>query len=198
MSDTMQPNMQKYPLTEEQMDALLNRARMGVISTIGEDGYPYGTPVNFVVMDGRIFFHGRKVGEKVSNLKRDPRCCFTVVEEKGFERCDDGACNTTSLYESVIIRGKVQIIEDDDMKMRILRATVDKLTPERKEDAIEEKGQADPREERGRHRREEGPAHRDLRDRPRIQDRQVPLRRTRAQNLPVKHKEVGPQGPLHR
>ena len=60
----MQPNMQKYPLTEEQMDALLDRARMGVISTIGEDGYPYGTPVNFVVMDGRIFFHGRKVGEK--------------------------------------------------------------------------------------------------------------------------------------
>ena len=47
----MQPNMQKYPLTEEQMDALLDRARMGVISTIGEDGYPYGTPVNFVVMD---------------------------------------------------------------------------------------------------------------------------------------------------
>ena len=135
----MQPNMQKYPLTEEQMDALLDRARMGVISTIGEDGYPYGTPVNFVVMDGRIFFHGRKVGEKVSNLKRDPRCCFTVVEEKGFERCDDGACNTTSLYESVIIRGKVQIIDDDDLKMRILRATVDKLTPERKMDEIDAK-----------------------------------------------------------
>ena len=100
----MQPNMQKYPLSEEQMDALMERARYGVISTVGEDGYPYGTPVNFVVLDGRIFFHGRKVGEKVSNLKRDPRCCFTVVEEQGFERCDDGACNTTSLYECVIIR----------------------------------------------------------------------------------------------
>ena len=135
----MQPNMQKYPLTEEQIDALLNRAKMGVISTIGEDGCPYGTPVNFVVMDGRIFFHGRKVGEKVSNLKRDPRCCFTVVEENGFERCGDGACNTTSLYESVIIRGKVQIIDDDELKMRILRATVDKLTPERKMDEIDAK-----------------------------------------------------------
>lgn len=135
----MQPNMQKYPLTEEQMDALLDRARMGVISTIGEDGYPYGTPVNFVVMDGRIFFHGRKVGEKISNLKRDPRCCFTVVDEKGFERCGDGACDTTSLYESVIIRGKVSIIDDDDLKMRILRATVDKLTPERRMDEIDAK-----------------------------------------------------------
>ena len=135
----MQPNMQKYPLSEEQMDALMERARYGVISTIGEDGYPYGTPVNFVVLDGRIFFHGRKVGEKVSNLKKDPRCCFTVVEEQGFERCDDGACNTTSLYECVIIRGKVRTIEDDAEKMRILRATVDKLTPERKTDEIDAK-----------------------------------------------------------
>ena len=135
----MQPNMQKYPLSEEQMDALMERARYGVISTIGEDGYPYGTPVNFVVLDGRIFFHGRKVGEKVSNLKRDPRCGFTVVEEQGFERCDDGACNTTSLYECVIIRGKVRTIEDDAEKMRILRATVDKLTPERKADEIDAK-----------------------------------------------------------
>ena len=135
----MQPNMQKYPLSEEQMDALMERARYGVISTIGEDGYPYGTPVNFVVLDGRIVFHGRTVGEKVSNLKRDPRCCFTVVEEQGFERCDDGACNTTSLYECVIIRGKVRTIEDDAEKMRILRATVDKLTPERKADEIDAK-----------------------------------------------------------
>ncbi len=135
----MQPNMQKYPLSEEQMDALLERARYGVISTVGEDGYPYGTPVNFVVLDGRIFFHGRKVGEKVSNLKRDPRCCFTVVEEQGFERCGNGACDTTSLYECVIIRGKVRTIEDDAEKMRILRATVDKLTPERKADEIDAK-----------------------------------------------------------
>ena len=142
-------------------------------------GYPYGTPVNFVVMDGRIFFHGRKVGEKVSNLKRDPRCCFTVVEEKGFERCDDGACNTTSLYESVIIRGKVQIIDDDDLKMRILRATVG------------DRRQAHSRKEDGRDRCQEGPTHRHLRDRPRVQDRQVPLRRTRAQDLPVKPEQRG-------
>ncbi len=42
--------MQKFPLTEEPMDALLQKARMGVISTVGEDGYHYGTPVNFVFM----------------------------------------------------------------------------------------------------------------------------------------------------
>lgn len=133
----MQPNMQKYPLSGEEMEALLDRARSGVLSTIGEDGFPYGTPINFVRMDGRIFFHGRKVGEKVSNLKRDPRCCLTVLDEHGFERCGDGACDTTTLYESVIIRGKVAVIDDVELKTRILRATVDKLTPERRTDEID-------------------------------------------------------------
>ncbi len=135
----MQPNMQKYQLSKQEMETLLDKATYGVISTIGEDGYPYGTPINFVRMDGRIFFHGRKIGEKVSNLKRDPKCCLTVVDEQGFERCGDGACDTTTLYESVIIRGKVEIIDDVELKTKILRATVDKLTPERKADEIDAK-----------------------------------------------------------
>lgn len=131
--------MMKHPLETDEMLALLDRTGYAVISTTGADGYPYGTPVNFARLDGRIFFHGRKVGEKASNLERDPRCCMTVVEENGFERCDDGACDTTTLYESVIIRGKVRTVDDDAEKMRILRAIVDKLTPERRNDAIDER-----------------------------------------------------------
>ncbi|MDO5861898.1 MAG: pyridoxamine 5'-phosphate oxidase family protein [Thermoplasmata archaeon] len=135
----MQPNMQKFQLSDDEITALLDRAPSAVISTIGEDGYPYGTPINFVRMDGRIFFHGRKVGEKVGNLKRDPRCCLTVVEESGFERCGDGACDTTTLYESVIVRGKVSVVEDPELKAKVLRATVDKLTPARRMDGIDAK-----------------------------------------------------------
>lgn len=132
----MQPNMQKYQLTEEEMNALLEREKYGVISTVGEDGYPYAVPINYVFIDGRIFFHGRKVGEKVGNLSRDPRCCFTVVTAGGFEYTGELACNTTAIYESVIIRGKVRKIEDENEKMSVLRATVDRLTPERKMDII--------------------------------------------------------------
>ena len=125
-TDTMQPNMQKYQLNKDEMYALIDRAKMAVISTIGEDGYPYGTPINFVRIGDDIYFHGRKVGEKVSNLKANPRCCLTVVEENGFEYCGEGACNTTTLYESVIIRGQVEIVEDIECKKKILRATVDR------------------------------------------------------------------------
>lgn len=134
---SVQPNMERCPLTQDEMHSLLDRTRYAVLSTIGEDGYPYGAPVNFVCLEGRIFFHGRRVGEKVSNLRRDPRCCMTVFEENGYERCGDDACNTTTVYESVIIRGKVRIVDDDEEKMRVLRAIIDKIVPERRMDAMD-------------------------------------------------------------
>ena len=65
----MQPNMQKYQLTEEEMISVLNKSKYGVLSTIGEDGFPYGVPVNFVYLDGKIYIHGRKIGEKVMNTR---------------------------------------------------------------------------------------------------------------------------------
>ena len=133
----MQPNMQKYQLTPEEIDALLDRAPSAVISMVGEDGWPYGMPINFVRLDGKIYFHGRKVGQKMSNLEKDPRCCLTVMDEGGFERCGDMACNTTTIYESAVLLGRVVPIEDEGLKMKVLRATVDKLTPARKDDVID-------------------------------------------------------------
>lgn len=135
----MQPNMQKYQLTEDEMTALLNREKYSVIATVGQDGMPYAVPVNYIYLDGKIYFHGRKTGEKVDNITADPRCCFTVVTTGGFEYTGEWACNTTTVYESVVIRGKVRVVEDENEKMRILRATVDILTPERKSDPINPK-----------------------------------------------------------
>lgn len=135
----MEPNMQNYQLTKGEMLALLDRSKMGVIATVGADGSPYATPINYILMDGRVFFHGRKQGMKMANLEKDPRCSFTVVDEGGFERCGDDACNTTSIYESVIVKGRVEVIEDFETKKKVLRTTVDKLTPERKTDSMNEK-----------------------------------------------------------
>lgn len=131
--------MQKYQLTKDEMYSVLDNTRSGVISTIGSDGYPYSTPINFVRIDDDIYFHGRKTGEKVSNLSLNQKCCFTTFEEGGFERYGDDACNTTSIYKSVIIRGIVEEIKDNSSKMQVLRKTVDKLTPERRYDEINAK-----------------------------------------------------------
>jgi len=125
----MQPNMMNNQLKEEEVVALLDRCDVGVISTIGSDGYPYSTPVNFVQMDGVVYIHGRRVGEKMDNIKNDPRVCFTAWERYGYEHCGTAACDTTTVYESVIIKGDVEMIMDDGVKAKVLLAIVEKLVP---------------------------------------------------------------------
>ena len=129
----MQPNMINNQMNDSEVDALLSRMDMGAISTIGEDGFPYTVPVNFVAIDGRVYIHGRRLGEKVDNMKNDPRVCFTVWDRKGYEDCGVAACDTTTVYESVVIRGKVSFIDDPDEKARVLQAIVDKIVPDKKD-----------------------------------------------------------------
>ncbi len=103
------------------------------------DGRPYATPIHYIVLDGRIFFHGRKQGDKVSNIENDPRCSLAVMQFDGFERTGDMSCNTTTVYRSVIVQGKVVKIEDPEQKDKVLRAVVDKLTPMRSGDPFNPK-----------------------------------------------------------
>lgn len=128
----------QHAMSDEDSAALLGRARYGVLCTVGEDGCPYGTPVNYVrTADGRIFFHGSTRGERVSNISRDPRCCLTVVVDGGFEGYGPDACDTSAVFESVIVRGRVVAVEDDGEKAAVLRALVDAVTPERRGDPID-------------------------------------------------------------
>ncbi|MBE6514616.1 MAG: pyridoxamine 5'-phosphate oxidase family protein [Candidatus Methanomethylophilaceae archaeon] len=128
----MQPLMEKNHMSREEAEALLARNGEGVLSTNGGDGYPYGTPVNYILMDGAVYFHGRPAGEKVDNMARDPKVCLTVTESGGFEITGDKACNATTVYESVIVRGRAAPIESDEEKARVLRALAERLVPEKR------------------------------------------------------------------
>jgi hypothetical protein len=48
---------QDRAITEEEALALLNKAEYGVLSTVTENGEPYGVPLNFCVIDHCIYFH---------------------------------------------------------------------------------------------------------------------------------------------
>ncbi|HAE15317.1 MAG TPA: 5-nitroimidazole antibiotic resistance protein, partial [Erysipelotrichaceae bacterium] len=47
-------------LDENTCIKLLKETKRGVLSVIGDDGYPYGTPINhfYNEEDGKIYFHG--------------------------------------------------------------------------------------------------------------------------------------------
>ena len=112
------------------IERILGEARVGRLATIGQDGYPYITPVNFVYHEGNIYFHSAPAGEKIDNLRSNPNVCFQVdiplaYLDSGFDP-DGGICHLHQFYHCVIIRGQASLVEDDDLKAECLNALVSK------------------------------------------------------------------------
>ena len=55
---------------QKEIQRILSLTNIGRLATIGKDGYPYITPVNFVSYDGNIYFHcspkGHGGGSRIS------------------------------------------------------------------------------------------------------------------------------------
>ena len=66
-------------ITEEEAVALLNKAEYGVLSTVSENGKPYGVPLNFCVINHCIYFHCAVEGQKIDNIKQNKSVSFCAV-----------------------------------------------------------------------------------------------------------------------
>lgn len=121
----------KCEITDErEIKRILNTATVGRIATIGSDGYPYVTPVNFVFHEGAVFFHSALAGEKLDNIARDSRVCFEVDIPLAYLEVrfnpEKNPCRAHQFYHSVVIRGKARIIENAELKTQVLNALVGK------------------------------------------------------------------------
>ena len=114
----------------KEITRILSLTNIGRMATIGKDGYPYITPVNFVSLGGNIYFHCAPKGEKLDNLKQDPRVCFEVdIPLSYIDRDLDPTrptCHLHQYYHCVIIRGKGGVVEDPKLKVAALNALVAK------------------------------------------------------------------------
>jgi nitroimidazol reductase NimA-like FMN-containing flavoprotein (pyridoxamine 5'-phosphate oxidase superfamily) len=100
------------------------------MASIGADGYPYVTPVNFVYHAGNIYFHSAPVGEKLNNISRDRRVCFEVdiplsYLDAAFEP-DRRGCKVHQFYHCVIVRGEASVVPGGPEKTAALNALVTK------------------------------------------------------------------------
>jgi len=125
----MQARMKKYQLTRNQTENLLKTEPVGRLATLGEDGFPYITPVHFVYMGGCIYFHGLAAGSKLANIQKDGRVCFEVERLESLLH-DANPCDTNTVYQSAIIMGRAEVVEGLEEKKGVLDAIVAKYTPQ--------------------------------------------------------------------
>ena len=119
-------------MTAEEAKACLQRENWGVLSVCGDDGFPYGVPMNYVWADGTVLLHcTSKKSHRLDALKKDPKVCFTVVPEHTLDRE-----NWTTAYQSVILFGTAEILSEKEEKLAAMTAFMRALAPESLEAAF--------------------------------------------------------------
>ncbi|MBE5875976.1 MAG: pyridoxamine 5'-phosphate oxidase family protein [Lachnospiraceae bacterium] len=102
----------KQKLSKEECVEILKNETRGVLSVLGDDDYPYGMPMNhwYNEEDGKLYFHCGKVGHRLDALRMHNKVSFCTYDT-GYRNEGEWAWNV----KSVIVFGKIAIIDDMDM-----------------------------------------------------------------------------------
>ncbi|MBQ0078317.1 MAG: pyridoxamine 5'-phosphate oxidase family protein [Eubacterium sp.] len=124
----------KQQVSAEECKKVLREEARGVMSMIGDNGYPYGIPLDFYYdeEDNAIYFHAAKEGHKIDAIKACDKVCFTTWNT-GFQKDGDWAWNVTS----VVLFGKAELVEDRELTSVKTRALAEKYYPTKEEVDVE-------------------------------------------------------------
>lgn len=108
----------RQALSKEEIAAILHNGSSGVLALSGDNGYPYAVPISYVFDGEAIYFHCAKAGSKLDAIRRNEKASFCVVDQDQIVPEE-----YTTYFRSVIVFGRIQIIEDDVEK----RVSIEKL-----------------------------------------------------------------------
>jgi nitroimidazol reductase NimA-like FMN-containing flavoprotein (pyridoxamine 5'-phosphate oxidase superfamily) len=114
----------RQQLSREECERILGRCTSGVLALTGDGGYPYAVPLSYVYADGTIIFHSAVEGHKVDAIRRDNHCSFCVIEQD-----DIMPAEFTTHFRSVIVFGRIHILEGTDEKVQALRLLGRRYSP---------------------------------------------------------------------
>ncbi|NEW08194.1 pyridoxamine 5'-phosphate oxidase family protein [Paenibacillus sp. SYP-B3998] len=119
---------------QEEVEQFLQETSYGYLATTGEEGWPHLTPINFVYLNGHIYFHGSRKGSKMTEIAASKKVSFAVSKEyaiiPSYFTDPRQACPATSYFKSVHIRGEAEPADDLVEKAEVLAALMSKLQPE--------------------------------------------------------------------
>lgn len=101
----------RQQLSDAECIKCLKEATSGVLALLGDDGYPYTVPLSYAIVENKIVFHGAKEGHKMDAIKACDKASFCIIYQ------DDVIEELyTTLFKSVIVFGKIRIVEEDSLK----------------------------------------------------------------------------------
>ena len=104
---------------------ILERGTSGVLAVAGDGGWPYAVPLSYAFDGEKLYFHCAREGHKLDAIRREARASFCVVD-----RDDVKPAEYTSYFRSVIIFGRVRVLEDEAQKRAAIELLARRYFPE--------------------------------------------------------------------
>ena len=118
----------------------LNSEHVGRVASTDKEGFPQIIPMNFVFINEAIYMHSYTRGEKLDNIRANPKVGFEVDREVEFLpsyfSSPTDASQADTLYISVVIKGDGIIVNDMNEKTMALNALMEKYQPEGRYDKL--------------------------------------------------------------
>jgi len=112
-------------LSQAECLQVLQQQTRGVLSVLGDGGYPYGMPMNhwYDEQSGKVYFHCGRGGHREDALGREEKVSFCVYEP-GTAKEGEWAL----WVRSVILFGRMRLVEDMDRIVEVTGALSRKFT----------------------------------------------------------------------
>ena len=115
---------QDRALAEAEAEKILAAAPYGILSLVGENGYPYGVPVNAAWQDGKLYFHCAAEGRKLDAIAHCEKACFTAVLAAEVRPEE-----FTTYYQSAVAFGKIRLLSSPDEKRAAMEVLLRRFAP---------------------------------------------------------------------
>lgn len=94
-------------MTEDEVRAHIGASGTASVASNGPDGWPHLVPLNYVVIDGHVWFWTHPGSQKARNWERDPRVTVLIAGGEGLLD-----------YRGAVIRGRAEIVGGPEASVR--------------------------------------------------------------------------------
>ena len=123
-----QMRRKRQQLAEVEIIAILQKATSGTLALLGDDDYPYAVPISYVYHEGKLYFHSAVEGHKIDAIRKCDKASFCVIEQDEVH-----PEKFTTFFRSVIVFGRIHIIEDEAEKLSTARIFGNRYNPNQEE-----------------------------------------------------------------
>ncbi len=114
----------KQEMPSEESYEILREGSYGTLALLGDEDYPYAVPMAYVFDNGKIYFHSAATGHKMDAIEKSSKASFCVVSEN-----TNMPEKLTTAYKSVVVFGKIEVVEEPAEKRTAIEAIGRKYSP---------------------------------------------------------------------